>query len=150
MRVGLDTNVIIGATADHFSAQTKLIEAVIAGELTALATPAVLREYHRITGQLLTTPAQREQFEQLVAALENVSPGSVEVQIDDEEDRQIIAAALGGGATHLVTRDNQLLDIGEIDDLDMVTPQECWNSWLAARGESTEWQTWLNDLGIGS
>ena len=120
------------------------------GEITALATPAVLREYHRITGQLLTTPAQREQFEQLVAALENVSPGSVEVQIDDEEDRKIIAAALGGGATHLVTRDNHLLDIGEIDNLDMVTPQECWNSWLADRDESTEWQTWLNDLGIGS
>ena len=53
MRIVLDTNVLIDGFQDDFCAEAKLIDAVRSGELMAVATPKVMKEYRLILGRLI-------------------------------------------------------------------------------------------------
>ena len=149
MRVVLDTNVLIDAASDDFVAPAKLVTAVIDGEVTALVTPAMEREYTFKTAELITNEAYRERLADFLAAAEQVSPAPTEVQIDDRDDRKFFQAAVGGQADLVITADRHLLQIGEIGRIRMVTPPEAWVIFEEQTESSGEWNNWIQGLGIG-
>lgn len=149
MRVVLDTNVLIDGGADDYSAAAKLIDAVIDEELTAIVTPAVVREYSFKMPELVTDEAYRERLNDFIAAAEEVEAGSVTVQIDDRDDRKFLEAAVGGAADILVTTDRHLLQIGEVGTTRIMTPPEAWVRFETETESSGEWKGWLQGLGIG-
>jgi len=148
MRVVLDTNVLINGFDDDYSVQAKLINAVIEGELEAIVTAQVLREYSKLMRKLVRDVTYRERIEQYIAAAKEVQPSDVALQIDDEEDRKFLAAAVGGSATHVVTSDRHLLDVGEAGDVRVVTPQEAWVHWQDSLDDAASWRGWLEGIGI--
>lgn len=141
----LDTNVLIDGFADDFSAQAKLLDAVRDGELVAVVTEAVRREYNKILRRLIDDPQYRERVDEFMAVADIVEPAWVEVELDDEDDRKFFKAALGGRASLIVTSDRHLLDVGELDGVRVVTPQEAWQTWQEEQGGG-EWTEWAEGL----
>ena len=148
MRVVLDTNVLIDGAQDTFSAQAKLIDAVIGHELVALASTATEREYRTILRRFTLDAAYQERLTQFLASLEQVSPAWVDTQIDDVEDRKFLQVAVGGQADYVITSDRHLLQLGEIEETNIITPQEGWVKFEVASGTSNEWEQWATGLGI--
>lgn len=148
MRVVLDTNVLIDGFSDEHSVQARLLAAVTAGDLAAVVTPALEREYRTILRRLISDPLYQERISDFLGAALQVHPARVDIQIDDVEDRKFIAAAVGGQATHVVSNDRHLLDIGEVDTVRIVTPQEAWAIWQEESDDAGEWQGWFKGLGL--
>jgi len=148
VKVVLDTNVFIDATADDYSAQAKLINAILANEIVAVTTKPVQREYRKILRRLVKEEAERDHFNQVIAATQVVKPAQTDVIVDDLDDLKFIQAAIGGRATLIVTNDRHLLDVGEINDIKIVTPTEAWARFEEENGTSSEWTEWTRGLGI--
>lgn len=144
-----DTNVLIDGFEDDYNAQAKLIDAAIDRELTALLTPAMEREYNKILSRLIENPSYRDRMNDFLAAGEQVIPQRVDITLDDEDDYKFLQAAVGGGADVLVTKDRHLLDVGEADGVDIVTPQEAWARYEDSDGGDSEWQSLVQGWGLG-
>ncbi len=149
MRIVLDTNVLIDALGDDFSAQAKLIDAVIDGEITALITPAIQREYSKILSKLINNPDYRDRINGFQAAGEQVTPQRVDMTLDDEDDYKFLQAAVGGSADLIVTSDRHLLDAGEVGAIDIVTPPEAWARFEDSDSGDSEWQNLVQGWGLG-
>lgn len=149
MRAVFDTNVLIDGGSDGFSPQAKLIDAVVAGKLTALVTPAITREYRRLLSRLIGSAEYRQKIAEFLQATQLCQPAStVSVTIDDPEDTKFIAAAMGGGADLIVTADRHLLDLGEIGTTRIMTPLEAWSHFADATDGQSEWKSWLKGFGL--
>lgn len=149
MRVVLDTNVLIDGAGDDFSAAAKLVQAAIDGEIEALMTPAIEREYRRKAAQLVADDSYQEHLTDFYRAAQLVEPALVEEQVDDREDRKFLQAAVGGKADLLITADRHLLQLGEIATTRIVTAPEGWVACQEAMGKSGEWDSWISGWGLG-
>jgi putative PIN family toxin of toxin-antitoxin system len=149
VRVVLDTNVLIDGFSDDFSAPARLIDAVREGTITAVVIPTIEKEYRLILARLIDDPTYRERIMEFLDAAERVTPQRVDVTIDDSEDYKFLQAAVGGGADLLVTHDQHLLTLGNIEETDIVTPQEAWARFEDREGGSSGWQEFVGGLGIG-
>jgi predicted nucleic acid-binding protein len=48
------------------------------------------------------------------------------INLRDKDDLPILAAAIAAGAEVLVTGDKELLDLGHIEDLQILSPRQFW------------------------
>jgi uncharacterized protein len=149
MRFVFDTNVIIDAFDDSYSASAKLIDAVIAGKAQAVTTHRVRREYQTILRRLIKDPAYKNRIQDFLDAAQDTAAQHVDVVIDDREDEKILAAAVGGKADAIVTSDHHLLDIGEVEGIAIITPVEAWRRFEDDTEGSSEWQRFMKNLGFG-
>ena len=150
MRFVFDTNVLIDGFQDDFSAQAKLIDAVRDGEITALVIPKVMNEYRLILRRLISDPNYKDRIEDFFTMTEMVNSADADVVIDDQEDYKFIQTALGGQAEYIITNDRHLLDIGEVEDIRIVSPKEAWQLVQdETSGGSGEWNSFVQGLGIG-
>lgn len=148
MRVVLDTNVLVDALADDFSPQARLLQAVQQGDLTAVVTPAVKREYVHILRRL-GSPAEQTKLGAFLDKTTLRQPARVpDLVIDDSDDKKFVEAAVGGEADLLVTNDRHLLDIGSLRQLAILTPAEAWRRWQDEHVGDEEWQAWARGLGL--
>ncbi len=150
MRVVLDTNVLIDGFQDEYCAEAKLIAAVRSGELTAVATLKVIKEYRLILSRLIADQQYRSRIEDFLSMLEETEAEYVDVVIDDEEDLKFLEAAVGGEADIVVTSDRHLLDAGEADGVRIVTPEEAWHRVEDELGGQQEWQGIVRGWGISA
>lgn len=148
MRIVLDTNVLIDGFQDDYSAEAKLIDAVRSGELTAIATHKVMKEYRLILGRLIADGGYRNKIEGFLSMLDHTEPEYVDVVLDDEEDMKFVEAAVGGEAEILVTSDRHLLDAGEADGVQIITPEEAIVRFEDESGTSKEWQGFVQGWGL--
>ncbi len=150
MRIVLDTNVLIDGFQDDYSAEARLIDAVRSGAIVAVASHPVRKEYQLILRRLISDPDYRKRIEEFFAALEDVEPEYVDVAIDDEEDMKFLEAGFGGEVDAVVTNDRHLLDIGEADGVQVITPEEAIGRHEDEADGSGEWQRFVSGWGIGA
>lgn len=149
MRVVLDTNVIIDGLADEITPQGKLLAAVKEGTVTMLVTPVIRREYVNIQWRLTRDRAMQEKVDDILASAEECTPQPAPgVVIDDQDDVKFIEAALGGEADLIVTRDRHLLDVGEVENIKIVSPAEAWHRYQEDSASEAEWTSWAKGLGL--
>ncbi|HLC49097.1 MAG TPA: putative toxin-antitoxin system toxin component, PIN family [Candidatus Andersenbacteria bacterium] len=148
MRIVLDTNVLIDGFQDDYSAEAKLIDAVRSGELFAIATKKVVGEYRLILARLIADKDYRSRIEDFLSMLEHTEPEYVDVTLDDEEDMKFLEAAVGGDAEVVVTSDRHLLDAGEADGVQIMTPEEAIARFEEESGTSKEWQGLIQGWGL--
>lgn len=148
MRIVLDTNVLIDGFQDDYCAEAKLIDAVRSGELTAVATSKVMKEYRLILARLISDTDYRGRIEDFLSMLDHTEPEYVDVELDDEEDMKFLEAAVGGEAEMVVTSDRHLLDAGEADGVRIVTPEEAIVWFEEESGTSKEWQGFVQGWGL--
>lgn len=149
MLVVLDTNVLIDGFADDHSVPARLINAVRDGEISAVVTPAIVREYRKILQRLISDPEYAVRIEEFLAAAISVVPQRVDVTIDDQDDVKFIAAATSAKAPYIITHDRHLLDLGEVGEIRIITPPEAWALYQDEIDSAADWHRWASDLGLG-
>ena len=129
MRVFLDTNVLVSGFATR-GLCADVIRLVLA-EHELIVAQVVLDELKRVLKQKIGLPA--DQIQEILAFLENQTvqpkPKSLSsIEVRDEDDQWVLAAALAAKADVLVTGDKDLLDIAEqAIGLTITDPRGFWS-----------------------
>lgn len=127
MRVFLDTNVIVSATATRGLCADMFREVLLSHEL--IVSEPLLTEVSRV----LTAKfgASAEMIESVIRILKQDTIFSQpldppDVTINDRDDLLILASALTGRAEVLVTGDSELLTLSSIYKLEIISPRQFW------------------------
>jgi putative PIN family toxin of toxin-antitoxin system len=127
VRVFLDTNVLASAAATRGLCADVLREVLTSHEL--LTSAQVLSELKRVlrtkfgVAQDLIDDFISLMREDTVLAESGRLPT---VEIRDRDDLPILSAALSAGADVFVTGDKEILDIGRIEKLAILSPRQFW------------------------
>jgi putative PIN family toxin of toxin-antitoxin system len=138
MKVFLDTNVLVSAFATRGLCADVLREVFSSHDL--LSCDAVLEE---LRGVLRTTFEAPEGLIQEVLGLllrETAiitTQRSATIHLQDKTDVPILGAALAGEAEVFVTGDKEVLALGRINDMTILSPREFWEM-LRAQSKASE------------
>ena len=127
MKVFLDTNVLVSATATRGLSADVLREALIHHQLV-IAEP-LLVELRNALCKKLGVP---EDFVcELIEVLQrdslfSSSSSHLDVNIQDRNDVIILSCALNGEADLFITGDEELLDLGKIGNMEIVSLRVFW------------------------
>lgn len=131
MRIALDTNVLISAyTARGLSSD---VFRLILSEHDLVLPAVVLIEFERILKSKFGVPSRfvNEFVEELSLhdVFETTTVGNHLDIIRDPDDRFVVAGAVNGKASVLITGDKDILDIrDQLADILIQTPREFWES----------------------
>ena len=128
MRIFLDTNVLASAVATRGLCADVLREVLTRHDL--IISSALLKELKRVLQIKFRVPsplisgfiAMLQQDTILAAPID--SPG---IQIKDKDDIIILAAALSGEAELFITGDKELLELGKVGKLTIISPRAFWD-----------------------
>jgi len=127
MKIFLDTNVLVGAMATRGLCADVLREVLTSHQL--VVSVPLLAELKRVLRQKLQIPAEliNEAIEVLQRDAHLATPSKVpDIDIQDKDDLMILSSALGGKADLFVTGDKELLDLGKVEDLQIISPRAFW------------------------
>jgi len=127
MRVFLDTNVLVSAVATRGLCADVFREVLTSHEL--IICDALLQEVKKVLQQKFKAPPSlaSEFLNLLKQDTIKAKPSRLpRVAIKDKSDLIILAAALSGNDELLVTGDRELLDLGNVEGLDIVSPRAFW------------------------
>lgn len=127
MRVFLDTNVLASAAATRGLCADVLREVIASHEL--VVSPALLKELRRVLKEKFRAP--RDAIADVVSFLQRdtiaARPSALRgVKLKDKDDLPLLSAAMNGQAQVFVTGDRELLVLGRIGDLEIVSPRQFW------------------------
>ena len=127
MRILLDTNVIVGAVTTRGLCADVFRAVLAAHELVTCAR--VLQEVRRILCIKFGVPEPlvAEYLELIVQdAIMAEFAGLPDLPLQDQDDAEIVAAAIGAGAEVLVTGDHELQSLKNIGRLRIISPRAFW------------------------
>jgi len=127
MKVFLDTNVLVSAMATRGLCADVLREVLTSHQLVVSAPlfnelERVLREKFLIPDELIDDAIEILQQDAHFATPSTLSS----VKIRDKNDLIILSSALNGNADLLVTGDKELIVLGKIEDMEIVSPRGFW------------------------
>jgi len=127
MRVFLDTNVIVSATATRGLCADVFREVLLSHKL--VVSEALLVEVSRVLSTKFG--ANTEMIESVIQILNQDTIlsrplNTPDVAIRDRDDLAILASALAGNAKVLITGDKELLAIGSLQNLEIISPRQFW------------------------
>ena len=127
MRVFLDTNILASAAATRGLCADVLREVFASHQL--LTSAQVLNELRRV----LRTKFNLDQdlIDDFIWLMRQdtvlARPAQLpRVEIQDQDDLPILSAAISAGADVFVTGDKELLDLGRIEQLAILSPRQFW------------------------
>ena len=129
LRVVVDTNLIVSGTTSTQSVPYHLLESwrnndyilitslPIIAEITEVLNRPEIKSYFSLTDN---------QVQNVLKSLENVTSGTTEIHIvkDDPDDDKLIAAAIEGSATHIISGDQHLLKLNTYQNIPILTARE--------------------------
>jgi uncharacterized protein len=127
MKVFLDTNVLASAAATRGLCADVLREVFASHDL--LISEQVLSELKRVLkskfglSQDLIDDFTWLLHQDTILAQPAEFPG---IDLQDKDDLPILGAAIAAGAEVLVTGDRELLGLGRIEDLEILSPRQFW------------------------
>jgi putative PIN family toxin of toxin-antitoxin system len=89
----------------------------------------LFNELKRVLRQKLQIPSELidDSIEILQRDAHFATPSTLsDVKVRDKDDLMILSSAMNGNADLLVTGDKELLDLGKIEDMEIVSPREFW------------------------
>jgi len=126
MRVVFDTNVLVAAFLTEGLCSV-LLNRASRGEFELLICPKILEEFERVLKKKVKLPYDLAQdVLNLILEVSKVvqSTRVVQAVCRDEDDNNILACALSTGANYLISGDKDLLEIGSIERLKILSPRE--------------------------
>jgi putative PIN family toxin of toxin-antitoxin system len=131
LRVVLDANVVVSGLLQPRGPSGRIVAAVVERSVQAVVSRAILDEYRRALGypkirrRLAAAPDVVAAWVDAFTLLAEVVPGErrVAVVAADPEDDKYLGAALEGRATHVVSGDRHLLDIGAYEGIRILPPR---------------------------
>jgi len=139
MRVFLDTNVLVSALATRGLCADVLREVLTSHQL--IVSASLFTELRRVLRQKLQIPAQL--IDDTIEILEQdayfATPSAVtDIEIRDKDDLLILSSALNGNADLLVTGDKELLDLGNVEDMEIISPRGFWRKVQTKRSRAPD------------
>ena len=131
MRVFLDTNVLVSAFATR-GLCAELYERlltehdVVIGEPVVAEVLDIMQRKFRAGKELVAKVEAELRLLEIVPA----QPVAPKLPIKDREDPWIIACALAGEVDCFVTGDAELLVLGKVKNMPLLSPRACWESLL--------------------
>jgi len=127
LRVFLDTNVIVAATATRGLCADVVREVLARHDL--LISAALIDEVAAVLADKIGAPS--DLVSALIALLRDGAElseplGPLEIPVRDRSDRVLLSAALNGKAEIFVTGDAELLSLHEIGAMAVVSPRAFW------------------------
>jgi putative PIN family toxin of toxin-antitoxin system len=142
MRMVLDTNVLVSALITPGGLPEQLLQYWEAGEFTLVTSEAQLDEIQRVLGyEKLARFIRADQAARLIANLRQAAIVATKLPSvsasADASDNLIIATAIAGNASHLVSGDRgHLLSLKQVESVSIVTVREAI-ALIATRSESS-------------
>ena len=127
MKVFLDTNVLVSAMATRGLCADVLREILTSHQL--IVSIPLFNELRRVLRQKLRIPDELidDAIEMLQQDAHFATPSTLsDVKVRDKDDLMILSSALDGSADLLVTGDKELLNLGKIRDMEIVSPRGFW------------------------
>lgn len=127
MKIFLDTNVFVSAMATRGLCADVLREVLTSHQL--VVSDSLLNELKQVLHQKLRVPAML--IDEVIEMLQQDahfanSKDLADIVIKDKDDLMILSSALNGKADLLVTGDKELLDLGRVEGMDIVSPRMFW------------------------
>ena len=132
MKIVVDTNVVISGV--FFGGNPRqIVEAVVDGNIDAYATTEIVDEYMGIIDSMITRKQGR--LNQSILSPFFLSLKMIESETDievsrDPDDDKFIECAVDAGALYIVSGDNDLLDIGEYEGIQIITAKAFCEEYL--------------------
>ena len=147
VKIVLDTNVLINAGRGEGSYGKRILDLARSGQVQPLISRAVRQENRLIIGRLVRDEKLRQELENYLQLAQEVTPEISGVMLEDEEDYKLLDTAVGGGAQFLITEDRHLLDVGEYEGVQIVTPSVWWQWWQKHQDDTGQtWTTWTKNI----
>jgi putative PIN family toxin of toxin-antitoxin system len=129
MKVFLDTNVLVSAVATRGLCADVLREILVSHKL--VISPPLIAELKNILHTKIGIPPNM--ISEYVEVLEKDSILSestklTTIDINDKDDILIISTALNGKAELFVTGDQELLELGKIQSMEIMSPRRFWET----------------------
>lgn len=131
MRAVIDTNLLVGYLITHRPPIAELIDAhLVRGDLMLLTCQVMLAELDRVLRyprlHRYYDTETRVRFVALIAALSEVigMPAQVPRICRDPADDWVIACAVAGGADVIVSGDRDLLDLGQVGQIRVLSARQ--------------------------
>lgn len=139
MRVFLDTNVLASAAATRGLCADVLREVLTSHEL--LTSAQVLSELKRVLRTKFGVA--QDLIDDFISLMREdtvlAEPGQLPtVEIQDQDDLPILSAAISAEADVFVTGDKEILDIGRIEKLAILSPRQFWEKLKAQQQRRAE------------
>lgn len=137
MKIFLDTNVLASAAATRGLCADVVREVFASHDL--FISEQVLNELRRVLK--LKFGVGQDLIDDFIWLLQRDSvlaqPSQVpRVKLQDKEDLTILAAAITAGAEALITGDKELLNLGRVENLKILSPRQFWEELKAQQGRS--------------
>ncbi len=132
MKIFLDTNILVSALATHglcADLYERLLtnHEIVIGEPVVLEVLDILQRKFGANSDLLIKVEVELRLLSVIPA-QAVAPN---LPIHDTDDPWIIACALCANAACFVTGDAELLGLGSVSDMPIISPRVCWEKWSA-------------------
>ena len=129
MRVFLDTNVLVSAVATRGLCADVLREILVSHQLV-ISTP-LIAELKNILHTKIGIPQEiiSEFLDLLIQdsiSVENIKLTNID--IEDKDDIVILSTALNGNSELFVTGDKELLELGKIQSMRIISPRKFWET----------------------
>jgi putative PIN family toxin of toxin-antitoxin system len=136
-RVVLDTNLLVGSAYAPGSASRGIVDACLRGDVVAVLSPALKREYEHILPRAVRGRPHSEALQRLLDQALSVEPSATpRVVPDDPDDDKLVAVALAAGADAIVTNDRHLLDLDPHGSVRILRPSAFARLFLSGQGRS--------------
>jgi putative PIN family toxin of toxin-antitoxin system len=126
IRALLDTNTIVSGVG-WGGPPGAVLDAALAGHFEIVTSPALLDELRRVLSypKLQAAIGDADKLIELLAiAAIVVTPTETVELVRDPDDDRLIEAALAARADVIVTGDQDLLTLGRVDEIRILTPRE--------------------------
>lgn len=148
MKVVIDTNVLIDATADLSGFAHQVIALVSGGNVKAVASRRIEDEYQALIARAANKQA-RVALEDFFDCVERVRVHErVDVRAEDHDDQKFLDCAGATQADFIITNDHHLLDLGISGKTKIVRPKEFISLFQSAQDPEGkgEWASWVKQL----
>jgi len=129
MRVFLDTNVLVSAVATRGLCADVLREVLVSHQLV-ISVPLIAELKNVLHTKIRILQEIVSDFVELLSQDYILSENTklANVDIKDKDDILILSTALNGNAELFVTGDKEVLELGKIQAMRIVSPREFWET----------------------
>ncbi|PJA92157.1 putative toxin-antitoxin system toxin component, PIN family [Candidatus Kuenenbacteria bacterium CG_4_9_14_3_um_filter_39_14] len=149
LTIVIDTNILIDAWQDDFSYARRIIDEVVTGNIRAVASHKIWREYQLIFDKLINNSRHYEMAQRFFYAVEEVQPQTrIRVVKYDQQDNKFFDAAVAGQAEYIISNDCHLWEIGEYQGIQVKKPEDFWIEYKNKNDDtgSENWQAWMKNV----
>jgi len=129
MRVFLDTNVLVGAVATRGLCADVLREILVSHQLVVSA-PLIAELKNILRSKIGIRREIISDFVEMLVQDSVLSKNTklTNIDIDDKDDILILSTALNGKAELFVTGDKELLELGKVQSMRIISPRKFWET----------------------